>query len=79
MWLDKSESGHPNEYVKNIKAPLLMMRGDKDHLTTSKSFTNLKELLPDAAYFNIPYATHVAYSDQPELFKLALQQFLNRR
>jgi pimeloyl-ACP methyl ester carboxylesterase len=78
MWLDKGESGRPGDYVKNIKAPLLMMRGDKDHLTTSQSFVNLKKLLPDAAYFNIPYATHVAYLDQPELFKIALQQFLNK-
>ncbi len=77
MWLDKRTSGHPNEHVDKITCPLLIVRGDKDHLTSRRSHSDLADLVKGSMYLNIPFAGHVPYLDQPDIFSIALKQFLN--
>jgi pimeloyl-ACP methyl ester carboxylesterase len=76
MWLDQSAAGYPNEQLKQWTNPMLITRGDKDRLTSGKSAADLAGLLKNAMLLNIPFAGHVAFNDQPEIFKIALQQFL---
>jgi pimeloyl-ACP methyl ester carboxylesterase len=76
MWLDKGLSGHPNEQVEKIKSPLLLVRGDTDHLTTRRSHADLANLVKGSTYLNIPFAGHVPYLDQPDIVRISLKQFL---
>nr|WP_294948214.1 alpha/beta hydrolase [uncultured Mucilaginibacter sp.] len=75
MWMDETESGHPNEAVKNIKQPVLIARGDKDHLTTLADVAELETLVKNASVFIVPFAQHDAYVQQPELLKMVLTEF----
>ena len=77
MWLDEGESGYPNEQLKQLACSLLIVRGDKDNLLSRKSAAGLADLLKNAVLLNIPFAGHVAFVDQPEIFKISLQQFLD--
>jgi pimeloyl-ACP methyl ester carboxylesterase len=76
MWLDNDNTGYPNEQIKQVICHLLIARGDKDHLTTRKSVAKLADLVKGALLLNIPFAGHVAYIDQHEIFEIALKQFL---
>src|SRR5215475_14163866 len=48
MWLDSGSSGYPNEAVKNITCPVLIVRGDNDHLIPRKAVFELSELTPNS-------------------------------
>lgn len=76
MWLDPGDSGYPNGSVRNISCPLLIVRGDDDHLVPARSLTELSELVEHSALLNIPFAGHVAFNDQREIFMMSLNQFL---
>ena len=78
MWLDPKPSGHPNEAVEQIACPLLIVRGDDDHLVSRGAVTELSNLVPGAKLLNIPFAGHAAFSDQKQVFLLLLNQFLQR-
>lgn len=78
MWLDESPSGYPNEQLKSFTDPLLIVRGHNDHLLSLKSVTQLTELVKNSTLFNIPFAGHATFTDQAEMFKIALRQFLDR-
>ena len=77
MWLDQNPSGYLNEAVKNIDSPLLIVRGEDDHLLSRDSVTELSHLVKESRLLNIPFAGHVAYEDQKEIFMLNLNAFLN--
>ena len=76
MWLDNGESGYPNGSVKDISCPLLIVRGDDDHLVSARSLTELSELVEHSTLLNIPFAGHVVFNDQPEIFMMSLNKFL---
>ncbi len=78
MWLDEGPSGYPNICLKNFEGATLIVRGDADHLVTLTSLAELAGILKNALLLNIPFAGHAAFIDQPEIFKIALQQFLER-
>ncbi|MDB5133906.1 MAG: putative hydrolase, alpha/beta fold family [Mucilaginibacter sp.] len=77
MWLDKGKSGYPNEQLKQLACPLLIVRGDQDHLISGKSVADLAGLVKNSMLLSIPFAGHAAFKDQPEIFKISLQLFLN--
>jgi len=79
MWLDESLSGYPNMQLKKFEGSTLIVRGDADHLTTAKSLAELSRILKNAMLLNIPFAGHAAFIDQPEIFKIAVKQFLRHR
>ena len=78
MWLDLSSSGRPNEAVKNISCPLLIVRGDDDHLVSRKAGVELSEVVKNSTLLNIPFAGHVAFEDQKEIFMIILNEFLRK-
>ena len=76
MWLDSNASGYPNEAVKNIFCPLLIVRGDDDHFISREAVVELSRLVKNSRLLNIPFAGHVAFEDQKEIFMISLNEFL---
>jgi pimeloyl-ACP methyl ester carboxylesterase len=77
MWLDSNPSGYPNEAVKNISCPLLIVRGDDDHLISRETVFELAGIVKNSKLLNIPFAGHAAFEDQKEIFLICLNEFLN--
>ncbi|WP_457425525.1 alpha/beta fold hydrolase [Roseateles sp. P5_E7] len=77
-WLDDSPSGHPDDRVADITAPVLVVRGDDDHLTALQDAVELRETLKDAHFLGIPFAGHVAHAEGEEVFLPALRRFLGQ-
>jgi len=78
MALDENSSGHPNEAVKNISCPLLIVRGDDDHLISKETVFELSEIVKGARLLNIPFAGHAAFEEQKEIFMISLNEFLKQ-
>jgi len=76
MWLDPNPSGYPNECVKNIRCPVFMVRGNDDHLLTKEAVTELSLLIKHSTVLHIPFAGHIAFEDQKEIFIKNLHEFL---
>jgi pimeloyl-ACP methyl ester carboxylesterase len=76
MWLDSDSSGYPNEAVKNITCPLLIVRGDDDHIFTREFAFELSKLVKSSTLLNIPFAGHAAFLDQEKIFNIILNRFL---
>lgn len=79
LWLDQTATGFPNENVSKINCPTLIVRGDQDHLFSRESVCEVADLIDNAAFLNIPFAGHLAYEDQLELFFNILKQFLKEQ
>ena len=77
MWLDTSPSGYLNEAVQRIARPLLIVRGNDDHLVSKEAVIELAALVKNSRLLNIPLAGHEAFKDQKELFLAGLNDFLN--
>ncbi|WP_162259994.1 alpha/beta fold hydrolase [Rhizobacter sp. Root16D2] len=78
-WLDETITGHPDDGVAKIKAPVLIVRGDDDHLTSLADAVELRGKLAQAHFLNIPFAGHVAFADRADTFLPALREFLKSR
>ncbi len=78
MWLDEHSSGYPNEAVKNISCPLLIVRGDDDHLIPLEAVVELSEIVKGARLLNIPFAGHAAFEEQKEIFMISLNEFFKQ-
>lgn len=78
MWLDPTASGYPNEAIKNIACPLLIVRGDNDHLLSRDAVVELSGLIKSVHLLNIPFAGHLTFEDQKEIFMLSLNEFLKK-
>ena len=75
MWTDLGEDGYPGKRMAETVAPLLMVRGDLDPLTSLESMAGLRALRPDVHVLNIPFAEHVAFAESPEIFLRAAEMF----
>ncbi|MDO4640661.1 MAG: alpha/beta fold hydrolase [Neisseria sp.] len=75
MWLDEGENGYPNEHMGRIQAPVLAIRGEADFLYSLSDWVALKNELPDVHLMNVPFATHEAIKEQPEMVWAAIQAF----
>jgi pimeloyl-ACP methyl ester carboxylesterase len=78
MWLDSNPSGYPNEAVRSISCPLLVVRGDDDHLVPREAVVELCGVVENSTLLNIPFAGHVAFEDQNEIFMTILNKFLEQ-
>ena len=58
MWTDLGEDGYPGRRMAETMAPLLMVRGDLDPLTSLESMAGLQALRPDVHVLNIPFTKH---------------------
>lgn len=63
--------------MARIQAPVLVVRGDEDHLTALADAVELRHKLPHAHLLNIPFAGHVAYAEGEDIFLPALRRFLS--
>lgn len=77
LWLDPESSGYPNFAVQDIACPLLIVRGDDDHLLPLEAVVELKRLVDHSRLLNIPFAGHAAFEDQKALFLIVLNEFLS--
>ena len=75
MWLDTDLSGHANEAVSKFAAPLLIIRGDKDHLSQLKDVAELAGIVKNSSVFVVPFAEHDTFNQQPDLIIEILKQF----
>jgi len=78
MWLDENSSGYPNEAVKNISCPLLIVRGDDDHLISREAVFELSLIVKGSRLLNIPFAGHAAFDEQKEIFMMSLNEFFKQ-
>jgi len=76
MWTDLSSAGHPGTLVGQINNKILVIRGDKDPLTSLESMVRLRGIINNMSFFNIPFAEHVAFNDAPMLFLRTVGEFL---
>lgn len=76
MWTDLSSAGHPGALVGQINNKILVIRGDKDPLTSLESMVRLRGIINNMSFFNIPFAEHVAFNDAPMLFLRTVGEFL---
>jgi len=70
--------GYPNDVVDAIRCPLLLVRGDDDPLVSLASQARLRARVEGARFLNIPFASHVAFADQPEIFLQSVRTFLRQ-
>lgn len=61
-----------------IKAPTLLIWGDKDMDTPISDAECMKELIPDAGLVTIAGGTHYAFLEKPVLVNRVLESFLNQ-
>lgn len=68
MWTDLSPEGHPGFLMSQINNEMLIVRGDNDPLTTLDSMAKLRGISKYANILNIPFAEHVAFDDETDVF-----------
>lgn len=61
--------------LRNLKMPVLIIRGEKSKDLTPEVFARMKTTLPTARAIEIPGAGHWVHFDQTEAFIHALKQF----
>jgi pimeloyl-ACP methyl ester carboxylesterase len=76
MWLDPGASGYPSFNLQRYTNPLLIIRGDNDHLVSRQVVVELADLMPNASLLNVPFAGHDAFREQQEVISLCLTKFL---
>ena len=76
LWIDPTTDGYPGDTVKNIGCPVLVARGDDDHLVTRALTFELAEQLAYAQLLNVPFAGHEVHKDQPSIVGSVLERFL---
>jgi pimeloyl-ACP methyl ester carboxylesterase len=77
MWLDRSEAGYPGpDAVKALDQPVLIIRGDDDHLFSLAEAVELRTLIKQARLLNVPAAGHVVHQENEAICSTAIRQFL---
>lgn len=66
-------------YLPNLRAPALVISGQRDHFTPDKLQKELAQLLPDAELCEIPGGSHTAPLELPDLFELRIEDWSRRR
>jgi pimeloyl-ACP methyl ester carboxylesterase len=77
MWTDSSN--YPQDDIKQIKVPTLLIMGDKDEAVPLETQIEMLELLPQAELAIIPNMTHMNYVDErSEIVFTVMMDFLKR-
>lgn len=76
LWLDDSERGYPGETVRDIRASLLVVRGDDDQLVSRANAVELADRVAGAKLLNLPFADHSVQESQPQWLLTLLDEFL---
>ncbi|MFM8896148.1 MAG: alpha/beta fold hydrolase [Actinomycetales bacterium] len=64
--------------LERISAPTLVMHGAQDRLVTAVNGHFIAERIPGAGWLEIPRASHIFWTDQPEVTQQAVTDFLGR-
>ena len=62
--------------LRHIKAPTLVLSGDRDVLVSPKSLTSLCDDIPNVSFARLPNCGHLAFVTKPEAMVKNVQQFL---
>lgn len=66
------------EYLGDVKIPVLIIAGEKDTLTPPYLAQALAAALPNEELFIVPHGTHIAPLEQPELVNGKIRDFLEK-
>lgn len=75
IWKPFLHSPRLGRWVQSITAPTLVIAGSEDRMLREGHSRRLAELMPRAAYQEIPDAGHYPYLEQPEAFSAVVRQF----
>lgn len=76
MWLDARSSGCPNERIKSIECPMLVVRGETDPALSAADLDELSQRVKSAKLCTIAVAGHFAFQEQRQIFMEVLREFL---
>jgi pimeloyl-ACP methyl ester carboxylesterase len=66
------------EWLSEVKVPVLVVAGERDTFTPAPLSTFMSEALPNAELFMVPGGTHVAAIEQPELVGARIKALIER-
>ncbi len=78
MWLGKGNDAYPNDTVRTIATPLLVVNGDDDILVSREHAFELAEQVEGARLLNLPFASHTVLEDNPTDVIPAIIGFIDR-
>lgn len=78
LWTDTTATGYPNEAVRKITAPMLIVRGDQDHLFSVSEAVELRSRVEGAGFLNIAFAGHAVHEEAADIVMAAVNAFLSR-
>lgn len=79
LWREELKTGGiPVEELKGIRAPALVVIGDRDEFTGIDQPVELYKMIPNAQLFVAPDAEHFWHPLRPRLFAQVLEEFLAR-
>jgi len=67
------------QHLRNIKAPVLLVRGSLDASTPAERMRAMQEVLGNASYAEMPEAGHLAPLENPEAFAGLVRAFVDSR
>lgn len=76
LWSDTSASGYPNESVRQMVAPTLLVRGDGDPFLSLAEAAALQARVACAGLLNIPFVGHAAHEEATAVFLAVVHDFL---
>ena len=76
MWCNPA--AFPNEEIKKIKEPILIIAGDRDEASSVDECVKMYKKIPNAELAIIPNGTHDVYETKQDLFNKVVLEFLLR-
>ena len=70
------ESFNPGPRLNKVRAPALLMAGDRDLLVSRQSLLDLSRSIPDARRIALPGCGHLAFVTRPERVASEVKRFL---
>ena len=65
------------EYLPNVKAPTLLIWGEKDTATPIEDAVIMEKLIPDSGLVKVPECSHYVFLEKPGYINLVINTFLN--
>lgn len=66
-----------SEDIQRIKAPVLVLLGEKDHPLVLQTAPFLQECLTHSSVIAVPKTGHLVHLEEPELFQKAVSEMIN--
>ena len=76
MWA--AEPNYTREQIAQIAAPTLLIAGERDNFGHVDQQVIMRRTIPKSELCILPAAGHAVLNDQPELFRIAVLDFLSR-